>query len=61
MIKNFQTLSLTFFIAILSSYSYAIEEEKKDSFIQERKNALKKNLKKRKKYKKVKKKYQKVI
>tara|TARA_B000000565_G_C23656771_1_gene328801 strand:+ start:83 stop:205 length:123 start_codon:yes stop_codon:yes gene_type:complete len=31
--------------------------EKKDSFTQERKNALKKNLKKRKKYKKVKKKY----
>ena len=31
--------------------------EKKDSFTQERKKALKKNLKKRKKYKKVKKKY----
>ena len=35
MIKNFQTLSLTFFIAILSSYSYAIEEEKKEQSLQE--------------------------
>ncbi|SUZ74517.1 uncharacterized protein METZ01_LOCUS27371, partial [marine metagenome] len=35
MIKNFQTFSLTILIALSSSYSYAIEEEKKELSLQE--------------------------